>query len=170
MHKYLVQRLLANPNGERDRFIAKIGKHDAAYDTEDTGGIELEDNSAKEFPALPSANPGTDDVDRLSSVLGGITLSSIEGGVNIPGMPSIEAGQSRAWASTGDGRDSASVLFPNAQPNPTPNGRYGNALDTDDEGINIFKTRFWDPTSADYKAERFFDPVAGQYHCPFICE
>jgi len=37
-------------------------------------------------------------------------------------------------------------------------------------GLNIFKTRFWDPTSVDYDPERFYEPGIGEYYCPFICE
>jgi hypothetical protein len=185
VHKYLVKRLLANPNGERDRFIAKIGKHDAAYDTEDSGGIELDDNSAKEWPRLQArdeSNATTDGTDHLASVLSGITLNAVEGGEGVPGgsRSSTEVGQASsrseqtsppsAWGQNRDGRDTAKILFPKAPPNPMLNGRYGNAQDTEEEGINLFKTRFWDPTSADYKPERFYDPATGEYHCPFICE
>lgn len=74
----------------------------------------------------------------------------------------------KAW-STGA---TSSALFPNAQPTPSP-------VDWDailaakarnqreDDRTNLFRARFWDPTSDEYDAQRFLHSVIGKYMCPF---
>ena len=37
-------------------------------------------------------------------------------------------------------------------------------------GVNLFDTRFWDPSSPDWLSERFFNGLVHKYYCPFVCE
>jgi hypothetical protein len=39
-----------------------------------------------------------------------------------------------------------------------------------EHGINLMRTRFWDPMSTDWNPEKFYDFVISKYHCPFVCE
>ncbi|RMZ70388.1 cyanate hydratase [Pyrenophora seminiperda CCB06] len=71
------------------------------------------------------------------------------------------------------GKATSAMLFPNAKPNPTPSEFSVSAHDEAMEeahGINILRTRFWDPLSSDWNPEKFYDSVVNQYHCPFVCE
>jgi hypothetical protein len=82
------------------------------------------------------------------------------------------ARQSKVWGSR-KGKSSSSVLFPNANPTPPPS-EFSIAAHDDrmekEHGINIMRTRFWDPVSPDWNPERFFDSIINKYHCPFVCE
>lgn len=80
--------------------------------------------------------------------------------------------QPKAWGSR-VGKTASSILFPNAKPTPAPNDfsieSYDNTREKE-HGLNIMKTRFWDPMSGDWNSERFFDSVLSKYYCPFTCE
>ena len=72
------------------------------------------------------------------------------------------------------GRDAARELFPQAKPTPQPFKKY--TIESHDQqmkhenGINIMTTRFWDPLSGEWNAERFYNGVIQRYFCPFVCE
>lgn len=71
------------------------------------------------------------------------------------------------------GKSASSTLFPNAKLTPAPEEFTIAAHDEQMErehGINIMKTRFWDPLSTDWNPERFYDSVIDKYNCPFVCE
>ncbi|KAJ4404665.1 hypothetical protein N0V91_005815 [Didymella pomorum] len=72
-----------------------------------------------------------------------------------------------------NGKPASSLLFPLAKPTPAPNEFSIAAHDEQMErehGINIMKTRFWDPLSPDWNPERFYDSITSRYNCPFVCE
>jgi hypothetical protein len=68
---------------------------------------------------------------------------------------------------------SSKKLFPEAIPTPAPS-EFSIALHDQqmeqEHGINIMKTRFWDPLSVDFNPERFYEAVTQKYLCPFPCE
>lgn len=77
----------------------------------------------------------------------------------------------KAWGDR-SGKSASNHLFPNARPNPASSDFSIAAHDDtkDDQGINIMRTRFWDPMSSDWNPEKFYDSVVSKYACPFICE
>jgi hypothetical protein len=80
--------------------------------------------------------------------------------------------QPKVWGSR-VGKTASNVLFPNAKPNPVTKEFSIEAHDSrmeKDHGLNIMRSRFWDPMSSDFNPERFFDSVMSKYYCPFICE
>ncbi|KAF2851744.1 hypothetical protein T440DRAFT_57288 [Plenodomus tracheiphilus IPT5] len=79
--------------------------------------------------------------------------------------------RSRAWGSRA-GKITSNILFPNAKPTPAPSEFSIEAHDEsiEQQGINIMRTRFWDPMSSDWNPEKFYDSVISKYACPFICE
>ncbi|KAE8849349.1 hypothetical protein PTNB73_04900 [Pyrenophora teres f. teres] len=71
------------------------------------------------------------------------------------------------------GKSTIAMLFPNAKPKPTPSEFSVSAHDVameEEHGINILRTRFWDPMSSDWNPEKFFDSFINKYYCPFVCE
>jgi hypothetical protein len=71
------------------------------------------------------------------------------------------------------GTSTYAVLFPDAKPNPAPSEFSISAHDEameQEHGINIMRTRFWDPMSSDWNPEKFYDSVMSKYYCPFVCE
>jgi hypothetical protein len=80
----------------------------------------------------------------------------------------------KVWSSR-SGKSASTTLFPNAKPTPAPSDfsisahDYDKAMDQE-HGINIMRTRFWDPMSTDWNPEKFYDSVISKYHCPFVCE
>ncbi|KAJ4993228.1 C2H2 type zinc finger protein [Stagonosporopsis vannaccii] len=70
-------------------------------------------------------------------------------------------------------KSTSKALFPDAKPTPVTKEFSIAAHDEQMErehGINIMKTRFWDPQSPDWNPERFYDSVISKYNCPFVCE
>lgn len=80
--------------------------------------------------------------------------------------------QLKVWGSR-NGKSSSSTLFPNAKPTPAPSefsiAAHDEAMNNK-HGINIMRTRFWDPMSSDWNPEQFYDAIISKYYCPFICE
>jgi hypothetical protein len=80
--------------------------------------------------------------------------------------------QPKTWGSR-DGKSTSSVLFPDAKPTPAPSefsiAAYDDKVEQE-HGLNIMKTRFWDPMSNDFNPERFYNAYNSRYYCPFICE
>jgi hypothetical protein len=78
----------------------------------------------------------------------------------------------KVWGSR-DGKSTSSVLFPGAKATPVPS-EFSIAVYDDnvekEHGLNIMRTRFWDPMSSDFNPDRFYDAIIQKYHCPFICE
>ncbi len=80
--------------------------------------------------------------------------------------------QLKVWADR-NGKSASSTLFPNAKSTPATKEFSIAAHDQQMEqehGVNIMKTRFWDPQSPDWNPERFYDSVISRYNCPFVCE
>lgn len=80
--------------------------------------------------------------------------------------------QLKVWGDR-HGKPASSTLFPNAKATPVTKEFSIAAYDEQMErehGINIMKTRFWDPRSPDWNPERFYDSVISKYNCPFVCE
>jgi hypothetical protein len=80
----------------------------------------------------------------------------------------------KVWSSR-SGKSASTTLFPNAKPTPAPSDFSISAHDYDkameqEHGINIMRTRFWDPMSTDWNPDKFYDSVISKYHCPFVCE
>lgn len=80
--------------------------------------------------------------------------------------------QPKVWGSR-SGKTTSDILFPGAKPTPAPKDFSIEAHDhsmEQEHGLNIMRTRFWDPMSSDFNPERFYDSVFGKYYCPFVCE
>jgi hypothetical protein len=80
--------------------------------------------------------------------------------------------QHKVWGSR-DGKSTSNVLFPGAKPTPAPSDFSITAYDDrmeQEHGLNIMKTRFWDPMSSDFNAERFYNTMRNRYNCPFVCK
>lgn len=130
------------------------------------------------YPPLPSKAGGKtgDDTDsKLASQFKGVSLrggpESVAASSTIDGRSASTVRASQAWNS---GR-SASTLFPKTKATPASSESRWSVEQHDrqmekTEGINILKTRFWDPASRDWNPERFYDTVLQKYYCPFICE
>jgi hypothetical protein len=94
-------------------------------------------------------------------------VSSTQGSVN-----TSRTRQPKVWGSR-DGKSASSELFPGAKPTPVPAEFSIAAYDDNVEqehGLNIMKTRFWDPLSSDFNPDRFYNAIEENYSCPFICE
>ncbi|OSS51762.1 hypothetical protein B5807_03370 [Epicoccum nigrum] len=141
------------------------------------------------YPPLPSqARASYSNVDKVISTIGTISISSKDSAntitaVESPTYPST-GGNSKYAGSTAsgrqlkvwgerDGKSASSALFPKAKPTPV-NKEFSIAAHDEqmerDHGINIMRTRFWDPQSPDWNPERFYDSVVSKYNCPFVCE
>jgi hypothetical protein len=198
VHKHLITELLkGGPN--YDRFMQKISKFDATVDDEDEGGVNLmdDDQDIKEveyaaikpkatnepkglydnvnctpYPSLPSQSKSNAvGVSDLASKLDGVSINgdteSIAASSTL-GAQTISTLHSSTWQN-----GSARSLFPTARRNPAPSEWSVEQHDREVEGqhgVNILNSRFWDPTSTDYVAERFYDSVIQKYYCPFVCE
>ena len=71
------------------------------------------------------------------------------------------------------GKSTSATLFPNAKPNPAPSEFFVSAHDEameHEHGINVMRTRFWDPMSNDWNPDKFYDAIVNKYYCPFVCE
>ena len=80
--------------------------------------------------------------------------------------------QLKVWVNR-NGKSASDTLFPNAEPTPVTKEFSIAAHDEQTEGehgINIMRTRFWDPLSTDWNPERFYDSFISKYNCPFVCE
>jgi hypothetical protein len=99
----------------------------------------------------------------LSSTLGRLTMSEVSSNATATADRRL-----KAW-----GGRTSQQLFPQAKPTPPPSefsiSHHDEQIDRD-HGINIFKTRFWDPLSGDFNPERFYNSVISKYYCPFPCE
>ncbi|KAF2126792.1 hypothetical protein P153DRAFT_321511, partial [Dothidotthia symphoricarpi CBS 119687] len=110
-----------------------------------------------------------------TTVVGSPVASPFHGGSNHGSSTAASTSrQLKVWGSR-EGKSSSSTLFPNAKPNPAPSVSEFSIAAHDDQmekshGINIMRTRFWDPMSDDWNPERFWDPVVNKYYCPFVCE
>ncbi|KAF3046966.1 hypothetical protein E8E12_009613 [Didymella heteroderae] len=141
------------------------------------------------YPPLPSqARASSYHVDEVASTIGALSVNDDDGTSTVVGARSSAApsvyGSSTYAASTStarkekiwvdrNGKSASSALFPNAKPTPAPEEFSIAAHDEQMErehGINIMKTRFWDPLSIDWNPERFYDSVIDKYNCPFVCE
>lgn len=141
------------------------------------------------YPPLPSQTQASSyNVDEIASSIGAMSVNDDDGTSTVVGGRSSVApsayGSSTYAASTSTGRkekvwvdrhgkSASRALFPNAKPTPAPKEFSIAAHDEHMErehGINIMKTRFWDPLSADWNPERFYDSITSRYNCPFVCE
>jgi hypothetical protein len=80
--------------------------------------------------------------------------------------------QPKVWGSR-DGKSTTDVLFPGSKPTPASEEFSIAAHDErmeQEQGLNIMRTRFWDPLSSDFNPDRFWDPILNKYSCPFVCE
>jgi hypothetical protein len=80
--------------------------------------------------------------------------------------------QLKVWGSR-NGKSASNNLFPNAKQTPITKEFSIAAHDEQMErehGVNIMRTRFWDPLSSDWNPDRFYDSVINKYYCPFVCE
>jgi hypothetical protein len=129
VHKHLVTELLKD-GAAHERFRQKTSKFEAAIDTEEEGGISLDDHLCNEddeinevkykalepdappvvpahaipYPPLPSQSSD------LASTLGEMTLE----------QPQSETStQTKVWSSR-NGKAASSTLFPNAKATPAP--------------------------------------------------
>lgn len=143
------------------------------------------------YPPLPSQMQSTGSAySDVAASLSGMSLSGESETSTLIGSPvassfpesslrngstvSSSSRQLKVWGSR-NGKSSSSVLFPNAKPTPAPSASEFSIAAHDDKmekshGINIMRTRFWDPMSNEWNPERFYDPVITQYFCPFVCE
>lgn len=198
MHKYLVTALLKDSSAY-DRFKAKQAKFEAATgDYEEEGGICLDDplggdeeienvefaalqpevsntplplSAAGPYPPLPSqARAAGYDISEVTSTIDAMSVVDNDGSTYAPSTSTSR--QLKVWGSR-DGKSTSNILFPNAKPTPATKEFSIAAHDDQMEreyGINIMRTRFWDPLSSDWNPERFYDSVINKYYCPFVCE
>jgi len=146
---------------------------------------------ANPYPPLPSRM--NDACSEVASSLGALSVSGESDTATVTGMsaadriggstcarpsPSVHdsssstaSGRAKAWGIR-SGKSASSLLFPNAKPTPMPNefSIATHEQTMQEKGINIMRTRFWDPMSSDWNPEKFYDSVLGKYVCPFICE
>jgi hypothetical protein len=129
------------------------------------------------YPTLPTPQFASSAASDLSFKIGRVSLSEQSDSDTVVGSRtgsaiSSSTRPSKVWGSR-NGKSTSNVLFPDAKPTPVPS-EFSIAAHDDrmeqEHGINIMRTRFWDPMSADWNPERFFDSVINKYHCPFICE
>lgn len=188
LHKHILFDLLGG--GETlDRFLEKVSKFNTLSDDDsddNDGGVRLDGddgeilafndgNQARQIPykAMEPELMGEqedDNTTRCSTAFESLSLSGASESTLKPrggnsSKTSVD-GTERAWT----GR-SSSKLFPDARPTPlladfTIQERQLERT----HGVNIMKTRFWDPTSKDWSAERFYNPLSKSFSCPFPCE
>jgi hypothetical protein len=132
-------------------------------------GEESEASTVVGSPIVSPADPPTGPFSSASSFHSnsGRQISTTQGSTTI----SLKS-QPKVWGSC-DGKSASSVLFPYAKPTPAPIEFSIAAYDHNMEqnhGLNIMNTRFWDPMSADWNPERFYDSIGCKYYCPFVCE
>ena len=83
-----------------------------------------------------------------------------------------KASTTTAWGHPGASTSASEVLFPGVKPTPV-SFEWAQELRKRDQayelehGVNLFRSRFWDPTSRDYKPQRFFNPIIEMYMCSF---
>lgn len=163
IHKQLIGELL-KCGPALDRFRQKTSKFDAAIDYEEEGGIVLDDplDDDKEIEAVDfkAIEPDT----TLTPVMDELSLHPK--GVPRPSSPKLKTWVSRKEKST------SATLFPDAKPNPPKDFSIlaHDAAMEQEHGINILRSRFWDPMSTDWNPEKFYDAIVGKYYCSFICE
>jgi hypothetical protein len=151
---------------------------------------------AEPYPPLPAGSKTASDTGSVNSAFGGLSLvsnsqaSTAVGSpvsATFPGQNSISSRsgstiqdsrapssthQPKVWGSR-NGKSASNVLFPDAKPTPAPSEfsivAYDEAVDKANRP-NIMRSRFWDPMSTDFNAEKFYNTVTGEYNCPFVCE
>lgn len=141
------------------------------------------------YPPLPSqAMSLIDNVNEITSAINAMSVTDDDDSVTIvgsrPSAPPSACSDSTDAASTStvrqlkvwgkrNGKTASGTLFPEAKPTPVKKEFSVAAHDEQmerDHGINILKTRFWDPQSPDWNPERFYDSIISKYNCPFVCE
>jgi hypothetical protein len=139
---------------------------DNASDSETVVGSPVASPTASTFPALPSIVTSQ----RASSV-----QDSVQSGFQAQDSSGPSTSNNcvvKVWDNR-NGKSMSKTLFPNAKPN-SPASEFSIAAHDQsmeqEHGINIMRTRFWDPISSDWNPEKFYDSVIGKYHCPFVCE
>lgn len=144
------------------------------------------------FPPLPSTTVGSPGfgvasrlgvmsldahLERSTTVATAVPEDQLHIAYDLNGSPQnsiipSENRQVKVWGSR-KGKSTSNVLFPNAKPTPTPSefsiAAHDHAMEQE-HGINIMRTRFWDPISSDWNPEKFFNSIVSKYYCPFICE
>lgn len=189
LHKHIIFELLRG--GETlDRFLDKVSRFNAFSDDDDDddndGGVRL-DGDAREMLAFDDGDQARqisykamkpeligedeDETARCSIALETLSLSGAsESTVNPRGGKSYQTSVTDTTDKIWMGR-SSNKLFPNAQPTPPPADFAVQERQLErTHGVNIMKTRFWDPTSKDWRAERFYNPLSKNFSCPFPCE
>ncbi|KAL6708550.1 hypothetical protein ACN47E_002531 [Coniothyrium glycines] len=147
------------------------------------------------YPPLPSQATSNADAGSVTSVFDNLSLTGNSAASTVVGSPvpdpvltlgtgldhagSTFAGSSvastdhqvKVWGKR-KGKTASKALFPDAKPTPAPSEFSIAAYDQTQQesgGLNIMRDHFWDPQSADFNPEAFFNPVIGRYHCPFDC-
>ncbi|KAF2746225.1 hypothetical protein M011DRAFT_478223 [Sporormia fimetaria CBS 119925] len=133
--------------------------------------LKTEHMHSSHYPPLPSpskqppSNIDATDAD-LATELRGMSLH--QRGESVVSSTLVSEGESKTWI----GSQTARTLFPDAvaiAPSEWSVEEH-DRLKEATEGINIMNTRFWDPLSDAWNPERFYNPVADCYICPFVCE
>lgn len=134
-----------------------------------TGGLSISgDSEASTVVNSPTASPVLSNFPTSLSRTG----TSRQATSTIGSTAASSSRQPKVWGSR-VGKTTSDILFPGAKPTPVTNDfsiqAYDNSMEKE-HGLNIMKTRFWDPMSGDWNPERFFDSVLSKYYCPFTCE
>lgn len=133
--------------------------------------------TAVPFPPLGShARAARYNIEEVASTVGAMSVNDDDASTVVeshsPAPQSASAGQPKVWGPR-DGKSVSRTLFPNAKATPAPK-EFSVAMHDEQmeraHGINIMKTRFWDPLSSDWNPERFYDSAVNKYNCPFLCE
>jgi hypothetical protein len=137
-------------------------------DSETVVGSPIASPTAATFPALPPIVTSQRASSAQDPVQSGFQAQDSSG----PSTSNSRVVKVKVWDNH-NGKSMSTTLFPNAKPNPPASEFSLSAHDQSMEkehGINIMRTRFWDPISSDWNPEKFYDSVIGKYHCPFVCE
>ncbi|EDU42988.1 hypothetical protein PtrSN002B_002288 [Pyrenophora tritici-repentis] len=175
-------------DGEMDKVMFKAMKPNTPVDAPPTSAF------VGQYPPLPSQaaefeiasslggmSLDGDDVSDTSTVIGSQTaLSRADSarstytprGFSAAGSSVASDREPKVWGDR-KGKSTIAKLFPNAKPKPTPSEfsiiAHDEAMEHE-HGINIMRTRFWDPMSSDWNPDKFFDSFINKYNCPFVCE
>ncbi|KAG9194123.1 hypothetical protein G6011_04158 [Alternaria panax] len=135
-------------------------------DVDSDGSTVIESPCAIAFPAIP---PSPSRPESVQSQYG----SSIHGGSETHGSSvSSSNRETKVWGPR-KGKSTGSILFPNTKPKALPSDFSISAHDEameKEHGPNLLRDRFWDPMSADWNPEKFYDSIVNKYYCPFVCE
>ncbi|KAF2758866.1 hypothetical protein EJ05DRAFT_537263 [Pseudovirgaria hyperparasitica] len=126
-------------------------------------------STRSQYPSLQSST-GTSGLDSFSgmSISSSAALSSKAASSTVSTIDDDDGSQKPWGSQTG----ASKTLFPESRPTPVDHDWLEGKRQADigyarQNGSNLFKDRYWDPSSERFKAEAFFNAVMEFYECPF---